>query len=276
MNTLFVVPTPIGNLEDITFRGIRILKEVSLIAAEDTRHSKKLLNHYNIHTRLTSFYEYNKYKKISYILDALKSGDVALISDAGTPTISDPGYELVVAAIENGYKVVPLPGANAITTAISGSGLAPKAFTFLGFLQRNHQTKVRNQLIQFRDREEAIVLYESPTRLLPTLKLLYSILGNRSAVIANDLTKMFEEIYRGKLNDIINHYQNNPIRGEVTIIVEGQMHEETETWVEEDVRIEFKKAIEKGMKRSLAAKTISKSSGWSRQSIYKLLENDDN
>lgn len=276
MKTLYIVPTPIGNLEDMTLRGIRILNEVSLIAAEDTRHSRKLLNHYNIHTRITSFYEYNKYIKISYIMEVLNSGDVALISDAGTPTISDPGFELVIAAIENGYQVVPLPGPSAITTAISASGLSPKAFTFLGFLQRNHPTKVINQLTQFRNRDETIILYENPTRLIHTLKLLRSILGNRPVVVANDLTKMFEEFHRGHLDEVIDYYQNHPVKGEVTIIVDGQTQREVEIWTEESVKMEFQKAIANGAKRSLAAKEISKTSGWSRQRIYKLLENEEN
>jgi 16S rRNA (cytidine1402-2'-O)-methyltransferase len=206
----------------------------------------------------------------------LKSGDVALISDAGTPTISDPGFELVVAAIENGYQVTPLPGPSAITTALSASGLSTKAFTFLGFLQRNHQTKVINQLTQFCNREETLILYESPTRLNRTLDLLRSILGNRSAVVANDLTKMFEEFRRGSLEELINYYESHPVRGEVTIIVDGQISNEIETWTEARVRAEIQKAIAKGTRRSIAAKEISKLSGWSRQSIYNLLGNEEN
>jgi len=273
MNTLYIVPTPIGNLGDMTIRSIKILKEVKLIAAEDTRHSRILLNHFDIKTRMTSFHEHNKQQKTPYILNVLRDGDVALITDAGTPTISDPGFELVNEVIANQYKIVPLPGPSAITVALSASGLMTKSFTFLGFLQRNHKTKLLNLLSQFKMREEAIVLFENPKRLVNTLSLLLDVLGNRSAVVALEMTKMFEEFQRGSLEQLITYFGANPPRGEVTIILQGKIQEEDENiWSERQVRDALSKALSEGAKRSIAAKQISKVSGWSRQSIYSLLE----
>lgn len=272
MNKLYIVPTPIGNLEDMSLRGIRILKEVSLIAAEDTRHSRRLLEHFGINTPMTSYYEYNKHRKISYIMGKLRTDDVALISDAGTPTISDPGFELVSAAIDNGFQVIPLPGPSAVTVALSASGIATKAFTFLGFLQRNHREKVNKLLAEYRNREETLILYESPQRLVNTLTLLLNMLGNRYVVVALELTKMFEEIRRGPLDEMIKHFETNPVKGEVTIVLGRPIQEEKVIWSEKRVISEFRKLLENGEKRSIAAKTISKRSGWSRQRIYAKLE----
>lgn len=272
MNSLYIVPTPIGNLEDMTFRGIRILNEVGLIAAEDTRHSRKLLMHYNIKTPLTSFHEYNKQNKISYILDKLQTTDVALISDAGTPTISDPGFELISAAIDEGYQVISVPGASAITVALPASGIATKSFTFLGFLQRNHRDRVNSLLAEFAHRDETIIIFESPQRLHNTLSILLANMGNRRIAIAIELTKMFEEIHRGNISDMISHFETNTPRGEVTIVIGGAIEEKT-LWTEKVVIEEFQKLLKSGEKRSIAAKNISKLSGWSRQSIYNLLDN---
>jgi 16S rRNA (cytidine1402-2'-O)-methyltransferase len=267
---LYIVPTPIGNLEDITLRGIRILKEVNLIAAEDTRHSRKLLTHFNIQTPITSYYEYNKRKKMPYILETLKTGDVALISDAGTPTISDPGLELVTAVLQSGYQVVPLPGASAITTALSASGLSPKTFAFLGFLPRDHN-RIVSSLSQYKTRQETLILFESPNRLLGTLRLMLDVFGSRMVVVAIELTKMFEEFQRGSLEDVISFFEANPAKGEVTILLQGYM-EVKEIWTEERVRYEFNKLLANSIKRSTAAKEISKLSGWGRRSIYAILK----
>ncbi len=214
------MPTPIGNLEDITLRALRLLREVHLIAAEDTRHSLKLLNHYDIHTPLTSYYEFNKHKKLPALLSALAQGDVALISDAGTPGVNDPGYELIGGAIDAGIKVVVLPGANAILTALSASGLEQAGFCFLGFPPRK-SSQLSHLLGQNQDRTETLVFYESPNRLIKTLTTALQVLGDRQGVVALELTKLFEEFQRRKLSELITEYENNPPRGEVTLLIAG-------------------------------------------------------
>lgn len=274
MNNLYVVPTPIGNLDDMTFRGIQVLKEVKLIAAEDTRHSKILLNRFGITTAMTSFHEYNKKQKLPHIMELLQTDDVAIITDAGTPTISDPGLELVQEAIAKGHRIIPLPGPNAVTVALSASGIFSKSFTFLGFLPRSNKKKLTNLLSGFQTRDETIVLFESPRRLTSTLSLIANILGNRNAVVALEMTKMFEEFQRGSLDQLINYFNDKPPRGEVTIVIQGPLSEESElVWSEKQVKDELTKALSAGTKKSLAAKEISKISGWDRQTIYSLLDN---
>jgi 16S rRNA (cytidine1402-2'-O)-methyltransferase len=217
---LYIVPTPIGNLEDITLRALRVLQSVSLIAAEDTRHSRKLLNHYNIHTRLTSYHEHNKQSKTGTIIELLASGDVALITDAGTPGISDPGYELVVQAIEAGIRVIALPGANAITTALTASGLPTDSFRFYGFPPRK-DGELRDYLTALAAFPETLIFYESPNRLIKTLGTMREVFGDRQAVVALEVTKLFEEFARGTLSDLIAYFSHEPIRGEVTLLVRG-------------------------------------------------------
>ncbi|GAB4517323.1 MAG: 16S rRNA (cytidine(1402)-2'-O)-methyltransferase [Anaerolineae bacterium] len=225
MGTLYIVPTPIGNLEDMTLRALRVLKSVRLIAAEDTRHSHKLTSHFEIDTPMTSYFEHNKLRKLPFILGALDSGDVALISDAGTPGISDPGYELIRAAIEQGVEVVVLPGPNAIFTGLSVSGLNTAPFRFYGFLPRKEK-QMRDFLDALADYPETLVFYESPNRLLKTLQLMLDSLGNRQAVVAVEMTKMFEEFQRAPLSDLIAFYDANPLRGEVTLMVSGKIDDE--------------------------------------------------
>ncbi len=219
MPTLYIVSTPIGNLEDISLRALRVLREVSLIAVEDTRHARKLLNHFEIKTRTISYHEHIKYDRLPAILRAMDEGDVALISDAGTPGLSDPGYELIAAAIEAGHNVTPLPGANAVFAALVVSGLPFSQFTYLGFAPR----KSRERLAFFAPYKEAaypIVFYEAPHRLLDTLRDMESVLGaSRRVVTANDLTKLYEEVRREMLAEAIAHFTTKEPRGEYTVVI---------------------------------------------------------
>ncbi|MCC6802297.1 MAG: 16S rRNA (cytidine(1402)-2'-O)-methyltransferase [Anaerolineae bacterium] len=221
MGDLYVVPTPIGNLEDITIRALHILRSVSLIAAEDTRHSRKLLTHYDIHTRLTSYHEHNKQSKTGALLDFLASGDVAIITDAGTPGISDPGYELIAGAIDAGVRVIALPGANAITTSLSASGLPTDSFRFYGFPPRK-DSELRQFLQEKADFRETLVFYESPNRLIKTLAIMRDVWGERQAVVGLEVTKLFEEFARGTLGELVEHFSREPIRGEVTVMIQGK------------------------------------------------------
>lgn len=222
MGDLYVVPTPIGNLEDITVRALSILKRANLIAAEDTRHSRKLLTHFGIATRLTSYHEHNKQSKTAHLIDAMLGGaDVAMITDAGTPGISDPGYELIRDAIAAGIRVIALPGANAITTALTASGLPTASWRFYGFPPRK-DGEMRQFLAERAAYPDTLIFYESPQRLLKTLDAMRDVLGDRQAVVALEVSKMFEEFTRGTIGEIIAHYERAPIRGEITLMVRGK------------------------------------------------------
>ncbi|HZK12249.1 MAG TPA: 16S rRNA (cytidine(1402)-2'-O)-methyltransferase [Atribacterota bacterium] len=219
--TLYICGTPIGNLEDITLRVIKILKEVKFIAAEDTRHTKKLLDHYQINTKVTSYYEYNKFKKAPYLVEILKNGqDIALVSDAGMPGISDPGYVLINLALKNNIKLIPVPGVSALITALVVSGLPTDKFVFEGFLPR----KIKERKKYFRsieNEERTIIFYEAPHRLKKALKDMLEILGDRKIVIARELTKKYEEIIRGNLIQVLSEINTREIKGEITLIVQG-------------------------------------------------------
>ena len=217
--TLYIVATPIGNLEDITLRALRILKEVDLIAAEDTRHSRKLLTHFGFSKPLTSYFDHNKDLKGDVILERLQQGqNVALITDAGTPCISDPGYQLVRDAVAQGISVVPIPGACAAITALSASGLATDYFSFAGFLP-NRQGKRRERLQSLAGERGVLIFYESPKRVLATLEDMLEALGDREVVVARELTKMYEEFLRGRLSALVEQAKEREIRGEVAILV---------------------------------------------------------
>ncbi len=226
---LYLVPTPIGNLEDMTFRAIDTLKKVDLIACEDTRHTQKLLNHFDIATPKTSFHEHNKEGKIPELLDRLRQGEtIAQVSDAGTPSISDPGYELVTAVIKKDMKVVPLPGANAALTALIGSGLPTETFFFKGFLSHKKNEK-KEELETLRNKEETLIFYESPHELKKTIKEMADTLGaDRRIVLARELTKQYEEWLRGTLEEAVAWTENNEIRGEFCVVVEGNKGEAPE------------------------------------------------
>lgn len=224
---LYIIATPIGNLEDITYRAVKILKDVKYIYAEDTRVSKKLLSHYEIDTKLNSYHEHNKMKQIPSIINILKQGnDVALITDAGTPCISDPGYELVKEARKNEIEITSIPGASSILTAASLSGLDMRRIAYEGFLpkKKNRQTT----FIKLKDEERAIIILESPNRLLKTLNDIYSYLGNRYVVIAREMTKIYEEIIFGNVEDVIRKLDSRNIKGEIVIVIKSILEEEKE------------------------------------------------
>lgn len=219
--SLFVCATPIGNLEDITFRAVRILSEADLIAAEDTRQTKKLLDHYKIKTPQTSYHKFNIKSKTDYLLRLLKEGKkIALVSDSGTPGISDPGEELVAAAIQYKIDVIPIPGPCAITTALCASGLKTDKFLYLGFLPKK-PGKRRKVLADLTYRKETIIMYESPYRLEKTLADILEILGERRTVAARELTKKFEEFVRGTSSQVLEHFKSKKPRGEIVILIEG-------------------------------------------------------
>ena len=218
---LYIVATPIGNLEDITLRAIRILKEVDLIAAEDTRRTRKLLNAYKITTSLISLHEHNEREKSALIIAKIKGGmNVAYVSDAGTPCVSDPGYQLVNFAQAENIRIIPIPGPSALITALSVAGIPADNFSFCGFLPAR-ENKRRLFLGSLKNEERTIIFYESPTRFLSTLKDIYEILGNREIVVARELTKIFEEIKRGEVIDFIKSDNENKTRGEFTVILKS-------------------------------------------------------
>ncbi len=217
--TLYIVATPIGNLEDITFRAVRILREVDLIAAEDTRHSRKLLSHFGISNPLTSYFDHNKNLKGAFVLGKLMQGlSVALISDAGTPCISDPGYQLIRDAVAANIPIVPIPGPSAAIAALSASGLQTDSFVFEGFLP-NRQGKRRNKLLDLKEEQRVVIFHESPNRLQATLVDMLEILGDREAVIAREITKIYEEFTRGLLSELIIKYKDRQVKGEIIILV---------------------------------------------------------
>ena len=218
---LYIIATPIGNLEDITLRAVRILKEVDLIACEDTRHTRKLLNHFQISTPLTSYFEYNKLQKgKSLILEILSGKNVALVSDAGTPGISDPGYNLVVAAIEKGISVIPIPGPSAAITALSASGLPTDQFHFVGFLPQK-EGKKRRLLESLKEESATLVIYESPFRIKKTLQLSLEVFGDRPAVVVHELTKIHEGFFRGLTSEVQKKIESVPEKGEWVLLIQG-------------------------------------------------------
>jgi len=226
---LYIVATPIGNLEDITLRALRILKEVNLIAAEDTRITRKLLSHYDIHTQLTSYFEHNSITKGNYLIGLLKQGKyIAIVSSAGTPGISDPGYPLIKSAVENNIPVVPIPGPSAIITALVSSGLPTSGFVFLGFPPRK-EGKLKRLLEKSAILEKTIVLYESPFRVMKTLGVVKEVMGNADVVIAREITKKFEEIIRGKVVDILNNHNGMEIKGEVILLISAHVEKAENT-----------------------------------------------
>jgi 16S rRNA (cytidine1402-2'-O)-methyltransferase len=220
--TLYIVSTPIGNREDITLRALRILKEVDLIAAEDTRHTGLLLRHFGIQTPLTSYFEGNESRKKEFILSKLRQGErVALVSDAGTPGISDPGFRLIQTAAENRIAVVPVPGPSAVIAALSVSGLPTDAFLFKGFLP--HKSKKRKDwLKQLEGVRETLIFYESPHRISETLNDIFEILGDREMVLTRELTKIYEEVLRGKVSEIQTQIGERKLKGEITLVISGK------------------------------------------------------
>lgn len=272
MGTLYVVGTPIGNLEDMSLRAIKTLREVDLIAAEDTRITRRLLSRYGIKTPLTSYHEHSKRRKLEYLLDTLMEKDVALVSDSGMPGLSDPGCELIGAAIERGIKVVAVPGPSALITALVISGLPTKSFVYLGFLPRRRKERQRMIASVARERR-TIVAFESPHRLLESLADLREFLGDRRISVARELTKMHEEVWRGRIGEALSHFEENPPRGEFTLVIEGA---EEETWDEGRVRGELVKMLEEGIAKRDAVKIVAEISGWPKREVYKLAMEEEN
>jgi 16S rRNA (cytidine1402-2'-O)-methyltransferase len=220
--TLYIVSTPIGNLEDITLRALRVLREVDLIAAEDTRTTRKLLSFYDIHVPITSYFDANEEFKATELINKLKSGlNIALVSEAGTPGISDPAYRLLQQAIENNIPVVCVPGPTAFVSAAVVSGLPIDSFVFIGFLPHKRSKRLK-KIESLREEPRTLIMYVSPHRFLETLKDLKEILGDRKAAIARELTKKFEEVLRGPLSTLIEKFENTPVKGEITLVLEGK------------------------------------------------------
>ncbi len=271
-HTLYIVPTPIGNLEDITLRALRILGEVKLIAAEDTRTTRILLDRYDIHTPLTSYHEHNKLTKLDQLFEALELGDVALVSDAGTPGINDPGYELIQAALARGITVTALPGASAIITALVASGLPTDGFVFLGFLPRKDKA-LRQLLESVQTERQTLIAYESPNRLIDSLTALIDVFGSERAIaVGRELSKLHEEVFRGTVQAAHDYYSAHPPRGEITLVIGGAPLEAAERWDEAHVQAELAERIAHGESRSDAARAVAAESGWERRVVYKLLD----
>ena len=269
VGTLFLVATPIGNLEDITLRAIRILKEVDFIAAEDTRHSLKLLNHLGISKPLISYYKQKEASKSSYLVDELLSGkNIALISDAGTPVISDPGETVVSLAIENDIPVVPVPGPCAIISALIASGISANSFSFFGFLPVSKKEKFE-KLEAIKNYETTLVFYEAPHKLTATLEAMLEVLGDRSIVLCRELTKVHEEFIRGKLSDVISKLSEP--KGEFVLIVEGNLHKKEESIaILNNLSLEehYKFYEKQGFYKKEIIKKIAKDRGVAKNEIY--------
>jgi len=271
--TLYLTATPIGNLEDITFRAVRILRDVSLIAAEDTRHTRILLQRYNISTPLTSLYDQVEREKSNLIVERLLGGDdVAYVSDAGTPGISDPGYILVRKAVAHGIKVSPIPGASALLASLCVSGLPMDCFVFVGFLPTK-MLRRQHLLAKLREEEKTVIFYESPNRLIETLKDIREIWGDRNVVVSRELTKIHEEFVRGSATEVIAAFQGRAVKGEITLVVSGFLREKSEL-TDEEIKLRGEELFEgtgTALSRRDAASRIATETGGSRRRIYKLL-----
>ena len=270
MGTLYLVATPIGNLDDISARGLRVLNEVGLIAAEDTRQTRKLLDHYQIRTRLLSYHEHNKLTRLGEVLAALDSGDVALVSDAGTPALNDPGYELVRATLAVGFPVSPIPGPCAPVAALVASGLPTNSFLYLGYLPRRRSGRL--SLLEDVSRlPYTLIFLEAPHRLRQALLDMKVILGDREIAVARELTKMYEEIIRGKLSATIQHFDEHQPRGEFTLVVAGYQPA-NESWSEEKLQNEMRKRLAIGEPPAQIASQLAAQAGWSRRDAYRVLK----
>ena len=266
--TLYIVATPIGNLEDITLRAIRILKEVDLIAAEDTRHTKHLLNRYQIEAQLTSYHDHNKEEKAPVLIERMLDGNnVALVSDAGTPGISDPGYFLINLAIDRKILVVPVPGATAAIAALSVSGMPTDSFIFDGFPPVKHQARLK-RLKELAKEERTIIFYEAPHKIIRTIEDMIEVFGDRRAVITRELTKIHEETIRGTLPEILKHLQGGSIKGEFTIILHGASMKPLQQDID---TAEYLKnlMIHRGLSKKEAISTAAEELGMPKKDVYK-------
>ncbi len=265
MPSFYIVATPIGNLEDISLRAIKTLREVKLIAAEDTRKTRRLLNAYDIKTQLTSYYEYSKKLKLDYILEQLEEIDVALVSEAGTPAISDPGYELVVAASRKGIAVVPIPGPSAIITSLAVSGLPTDRFLYIGFLPRKSGERQR-MLQSVMDEAGTIIAFEAPHRLQAALDDIKSVLGDRRIAVCRQLTKLYEEVFRGTVSRAQAYFKQP--KGEFTLVIEGNMDKEKPALTEEVLQ-QLKEMKSEGKKAKEAVAQTALATGLARKQLYR-------
>jgi 16S rRNA (cytidine1402-2'-O)-methyltransferase len=269
MGILYLVATPIGNLEDMSPRAIRILREAILIAAEDTRHSGTLLKYFDITTQLTSYFEHNKLNKLDFILGKLAEGDVALISDAGTPAINDPGYELVKAALASGFDVRPVPGPSAPIAALTISGLPTDAFLYLGYLPHKAGDR-RKAVAQISNLRYTLIFLESPHRLLAALEDILSTLGDRRISVSRELTKMFEETWRGTVSGALEHFKSQAPRGEFTLVIEGKQAVDGGRWTEEQLIVAIE-SEQSDKSASQLAGELADQSGWKKKEVYNLI-----
>jgi 16S rRNA (cytidine1402-2'-O)-methyltransferase len=265
--TLYIVATPIGNLEDVTLRALRILQEVAIIAAEDTRTTRKLLTHYDIHTPLVSYNDHNYKLRIPYLLKQLEISDVALVSEAGTPAISDPGRDLVLAADGQGVRVIPIPGASAIPTALAVAGMPTGSFYFLGFLPRRRQDRKR-LLEGTASCICVLVAFETPHRLRSALDDALTILGDRRVIVCRELTKLYEEIFRGTLSEALTYFTEP--RGEITLVIEGASESNVEIVSEEVLRAAVTELRDQGLPPGKASSQVAKQYGIPRGQVYKI------
>ena len=270
--TLYLVATPIGNLADITHRALQVLKDVNLIACEDTRHTQKLLNHYGINTKTISYHEHNEQQRSLHLIDLLKQGsDIAVVSDAGTPSISDPGFRLVRAAIEIEAAVVPIPGPSALISALIAAGLPTDEFFFAGFLPaRSNQRRAR--LTELKAIPGTLIFYEGPHRLGPALTDAYEVLGEREAVVARELTKVHEELKRGRLSDLANHYSNEDnARGEIVVLIDRNVIDVAPSEAVSSVATLVDQYEKDGMDHRAALKKAARELQLSRAEAYRRL-----
>jgi 16S rRNA (cytidine1402-2'-O)-methyltransferase len=270
MGILYLVATPIGNLEDMSPRAVRILREAALIAAEDTRHTGSLLKHFEIQSPLTSYFEHNKIQKLDRILEALTDGDVALVSDAGTPAINDPGYELVQAALAAGFDVRPVPGPSAPISALTVSGLPTDSFLYLGYLP--HKASDRRKVIdEVSSLIYTLIFLETPHRIVDALEDILSVLGDRRICVAREMTKLYEEYWRGPVSGAIEHFKSREPRGEFTLVIEGKKPEDRVQWTKEELLKAIKRDLQAGKSAKEISAELAEMSGWNKKEVYALV-----
>jgi 16S rRNA (cytidine1402-2'-O)-methyltransferase len=272
MGTLYLIATPIGNLEDISARALRLLRDVKLVAAEDTRVTRNLFRHFDIHTPLTSYFEHNKLTKLDSILAALDLGDVALVSDAGTPGLNDPGYELVHAALIAEHRVSPVPGPASPIAALVASGLPADSFLYLGYLPRKSSER-KKFFERVANLPYTLIFLETPHRLIESLEDLAATLGERQIAIARELTKLHEEIWRGMLSQAQIHFKEP--RGEFVLVVSGQSSDVSKEWSEEKLLARIKKEIASGKSSKDISSELAEQSSWKKRDVYRLITNED-
>ncbi len=281
---LYLVSTPIGNLEDITLRALRVLKEVDLIACEDTRHTRRLLDHFGVNKPTISYHEHNEQARAKELVDRLERGQsIAIVTDAGTPGVSDPAYRIVTTAIERGVAVIPIPGATAMIAGLVASGLPTDAFLFAGFLPQRKLAR-RARLEELKVERATLILYEAPHRIRATLADALEILGERDAAVARELTKLHEQFVRGKLSELLSHFESNAPRGEMTLVIAGNRDDNSAQAGDVSIREQVNRLmLDGGLSRNDAIKQAARSRGLAKREAYQLLldekesnENDEN